>query len=614
MCGIVGSIDHPHDIDLALARLHHRGPDSRGSETRRIAERTVIFGHTRLAIVDLSEAGHQPMTDRSGRWLLTYNGEIYNHRTLRQDLDIAFRGHSDTETLVEHLAAFGIGETVARLNGMFAFAALDQQEAKLYLARDPFGIKPVYYRFPPAGGFAFASEIRALQAANEPSLQIDPDALQSFLTLRFVPSPDTLWQGIHRLPPGHLLEVDLRSMAHRLICYIEPVTERFRGSIDDAVAAYHDLLGQGIERQLMSDVPVGILLSSGIDSAIVAALAKEKGAELPCYTVGFDSGHDESEIPGAEETCRVLGLPFHPVTVRPDDVLPVFDQIVSTLEEPIVSTAPLVMWNLVKRAREDVTVALTGQGSDEPWGGYARYQNEIVRNLLPFPAALGALKAGGALWQRLPEWIGRAVRSLPIKDRAKRFQEAYALFTAEQRAHLTGREDEGRALAALNYWLEWHAPANCTPAENMMRLDTRTCLADDWLLYGDKISMAFSLETRVPILDLDVVRFVESLPLDYRVKLGRTKIVHKLMARRYLPPAIVNRKKMGFPTPFASWSRGRLKEQVAGMLLEELARDGLMHRPTIEKIWRRHLDGSGDFSRQIYALFMLASCRRRFAA
>lgn len=614
MCGIFGSIDHHHDSDLALDKLHHRGPDSHGLETRRIAERAVILGHTRLAIVDLSDAGHQPMSDQDGRWLVTYNGEIYNHQTLRQDLDVDFRGHADTETLVEAIGAFGIEQAVAKLNGMFAFAAVDQRDAKLYLARDPFGIKPVYYRFPPTGGLMFASEIRALQGKNEPCLQIDPESLQSFLTLRFVPSPDTLWQGIHRLPPGHLLEIDLRSMEHRLICYIEPVTERFQGSIDDAVATYHDLLGQGIERQLMSDVPVGILLSSGIDSAIVAALAKEKGAELPCYTVGFDNAHEESEIPGAEETCRVLGLPFHPVTVNPDDVLPVFDQIVSTLEEPIVSTAPLVMWNLVKRAREDVTVALTGQGSDEPWGGYTRYQNELVRNLLPFPGALGALKAGGAMWQRLPEWIGRAMRSLPIKDRARRFQEAYALFTAEQRADLTGRRDDGRALAALNYWLQWHEAANCSPAENMMRLDTRTCLADDWLLYGDKISMAFSLETRVPILDLDVARFVESLPLDYRVKLGRTKIVHKMMAKRYLPPAIVNRKKMGFPTPFTSWSRGRLKDRVAGMLLEELPRDGLMHRPTIEKIWTRHLHGSGDLGRQIYALFMLASCRRRFAA
>jgi asparagine synthase (glutamine-hydrolysing) len=615
MCGIFGSVNHALDPERALALLRHRGPDSQGSERLNAAGQDLLFGHTRLAILDLSAAGHQPMASRDGRWRVTYNGEIYNHLDLRRELEVNWRGHSDTETLVESLAAHGMAAAVARLNGMFAFAAVDLEAGKLYLARDPFGIKPVYYRFMPDRGPVFASEIRALQGADEPSLGIDPDALQSFLTLRFVPSPDTLWQGVHRLPPGHLLEVDLQTMAHRLTCYIEPVIERFQGSIEDAVETYHDLLGQGIERQLLSDVPVGLLLSSGIDSALVAALAKEKGHDLPCYTVGFEAGHEESEMPGAAETCRVLGLPFHPVTVGPEEVIQVIDDIVSTLEEPIVSTAPLVMWHLVKRAREDVTVALTGQGSDEPWGGYARYQNEIVRGLLPFPGSLGALRAGRGLWQgRAPEWVDRALRSLPIADRARRFQEAYALFTAEQRQSLTGRQDDGKALKALNYWLAWHQPANCAPAEDMMRLDTRTCLADDWLLYGDKISMAFSLETRVPILDLEVVRFIESLPLAYRIRLGRTKIVHKMMARRYLPKAIVERKKMGFPTPFASWSRGRLKDRVGGMLLEELPRDGPMEKASIERMWASHLKGKRHLSRQIYALFMLASCRRRFAA
>jgi asparagine synthase (glutamine-hydrolysing) len=233
------------------------------------------------------------MASRDGRWRVTYNGEIYNHLDLRRELEVNWRGHSDTETLVESLAAHGMAAAVARLNGMFAFAAVDLEAGKLYLARDPFGNKPVYYRVMPARGPVFASEIRALQGADEPSLGIDPDALQSFLTLRFVPSPDTLWQGVHRLPPGHLLEVDLQTMAHRLTCYIEPVIERFQGSIEDAVETYHDLLGQGIERQLLSDVPVGLLLSSGIDSALVAALAKEKGHDLPCYTVGFEAGHEE---------------------------------------------------------------------------------------------------------------------------------------------------------------------------------------------------------------------------------------------------------------------------------------------------------------------------------
>ncbi len=614
MCGIVGAVNRSLDMDAALIALGHRGPDSSGETRVDVAGTPVHLGHTRLAILDLSPAGHQPMTSRDGRWTVSYNGEIYNHLDLRRELPGPFRGHSDTETLVEHIAVHGLDRTVRALNGMFAFAALDRASGELHLVRDPFGIKPLYYRTGAPGELVFASEIRALGPHQGERLEFDPVALQTFLTLRFVPSPATIWKGVHRLAAGHVLTMELAGGAMRTAPFIDPVTDHFGGTVDDAVTQYQELLGNAVERQLLSDVPVGMLLSSGIDSSIVAALAAERGHALRCYTVGFGAEHRESELAGAAETCRVLGLPFVPVEVDADAVIDAVTSVVASLEEPIVSTAALVMWHLVRRAREDVTVVLTGQGSDEPWGGYTRYQNEIGRALNPFTPAWRLAGLTKPLWSRAPDSVVRALRSLPVDDRLDRFVGTYELFDADQRATLTGDSSDGAARSSLEYWSHWLAPADCSPAEEMMRIDTRTCLADDWLLYGDKISMATSLETRVPILDLDVVRFVESLPLDMRIRLGRRKIVHKKMAERYLPESIVNRPKMGFPTPFGTWARGPMRDLVGSVLLDELPATGHFRRAALEDVWATHLAGKKDLTRQVYALFVLGSCHRQLAS
>jgi asparagine synthase (glutamine-hydrolysing) len=617
MCGIFGAVTSPAvaiDTEAGLAWLRHRGPDSEGIATEELRGRRVVLGHTRLAILDLSPAGHQPMASHDGRWLLSYNGEAYNHLALRRGMEAKFRGHSDTETLAEHLAAHGLDATLARLDGMFAFAALDRAEGKLHLVRDAFGIKPVYYMLLPQGGIAFASEVRALMALTGLVPAVDSDALQCFLTLRFVPSPRTLWRGIRRLPAGHRLSFDLATGEAKLERYIEPVTERYAEGRGRAVERYHDVLSEAVERQLLSDVPVGVLLSGGIDSALVAALAKEKGRRLPCYTVGFGADHKECEIEDARGTASALDLPFVAVTVSPQDLMATIDQVVDSLEEPIVSTSALAIWHLIGRMRQDVTVALSGQGSDEPWGGYTRYQNEVLRRLLPTPAMAGWVGRAVGGYRRLPEAVQRALRSLPIESPAERFREAYALFTASQRQTLTGRADDGRALGDIDYWLAWIDHTGREPVEAMMSVDARTCLPDDWLLYTDKISMAYALEVRVPILDLEVVRFVESLPRSFRLAPGRRKIVHKMMAARYLPSSIVNRRKKGFPIPFGAWSRAALRSRVEGALLDVLPRTGLFERHAIEALWRRHLMQAQPLDRQIYALFILGCWFERFQA
>jgi asparagine synthase (glutamine-hydrolysing) len=600
VCGIAGLVsDAPFAlrVQAALGALAHRGPDAAASQTLRIGAAHAWLGHTRLSILDLSPAGAQPMKSRDGRWWVSYNGEIYNHLELRRELDGAWRGHSDTETLVEALAAWGLEAVLPRLNGIFAFAALDTVGGKLYLVRDPFGVKPMYYAGH-GGRFAFSSELKALATLVSPRRDLNPAALRAFLTLRFVPSPQTLLEGIRRLPPGHLLERDVASGRETLRCYVRPAQERFGGTLDEAVEAYYALLSQAVKRQLLSDVPVGIFLSGGVDSGLVAALAAEHRGALPSYTVGFGAEHEACELEDAAETASLLGLEHHAVRVSAQDLWEAFEKCVAAVEEPLGTPSILPMWHLAKRAREDVTVVLTGQGSDEPWGGYRRYQGELWRSRIPFPQLL-ALFEPLARHLPLPEFIARALGSIPVADRVQRFAQIYAPFGARLRERLTGSRDPGCAAGSIRYWLDWLGDERLSDTQAMMAIDARLGLADNYLLYGDKISMAHSLEARVPMLDLELVKFIESLPVEYRVSLSGGKIAHKRAAARHLPAAIVRRRKKGFLLPFRTWSRTIWKERVAEILL---GRDAPFNRAAVEDLWREHLSGRRDWSEQIFAL------------
>lgn len=600
MCGVAGFVsDGPLPLggDAALSALAHRGPDAAASQALRVGPAHAWLGHTRLSILDLSPAGAQPMRSRDGRWWVSYNGEIYNHLELRRELDSPWRGHSDTETLVEALAAWGLGAALPRLNGIFAFAALDTVAGKLYLARDPFGVKPMYYA-EQRGQFAFSSELKALATLVSPGRTLNAAALRAFLTMRFVPSPQTLLEGIRRLPPAHVLERDLTSGRETLRCYAPPAQERFSGTLDAAVEAYYALLSQAVKRQLLSDVPVGIFLSGGVDSGFVAALAAEHRGALPSYTVGFGAEHEACELEDAAETARLLGLEHHAVRVGAEDLWQAFEKCVAAVEEPLGTPSILPMWHLAKRAGEDVTVVLTGQGSDEPWGGYRRYQAELWRSRIPFPQVLALLEPL-ARHLPLPEFVERALASIPLADRVQRFAQIYAPFAPRLRERLTGSADPGCAAGSIRYWLDWLGDEGLPDTQAMMAIDARMGLADNYLLYGDKISMAHSLEARVPMLDIELVRFIESLPVEYRVSFAGGKIAHKRAAERHLPAAIVGRRKKGFLIPFRTWSRTIWKDRVAAILLE---RESPFSRRAIEELWREHLGGRRDWSEQLFAL------------
>ena len=610
MCGILGTIGQaPFEAarGRALADLHHRGPDSAGQILLQYQGKDIWLGHTRLAILDLSEAGHQPMHSHDGRWYVTFNGEIYNHADLRHDLNVNWRGHSDTETLVEALAVWGITKTLARLNGMFAFAAVDLQSGKAYFARDPFGIKPLYYT-QSAQSLSCASEIRVLSDLGGSRFSVDRDALQTFLSLRYVPSPHTLLDGVKRVPPGHCLHIDIPSMATRMQSYVQPQTRRFSGSLDDAVDQYHELMGKAVGRNMLSDVPVGVLLSGGIDSAYVAALAARLSKDTPCFSVGFGPGFAECELEDAAHSAKLLGLKMYPMRVTHDDLWGVFESSIASIEEPLGTTSVLPMWALSKYAREQVKVVLTGQGSDEPWGGYRRYQGELWRDV-PMVSLMARLAAPVmARLPGVPDHVARAVDSLPVADIGARFEREYGLFSSAQRETLTGRADCGGAVDSIRYWLDWSAgQTDIDGAQRMMTIDSRMGLADDLLLYGDKISMAHSLEARVPMLDVELVRFIESLPRNYRVTLRQGKIAHKLASRKYLPHDIVYRKKKGFRMPFSHWIRHDWRERTSAVLFQDGAPHlNWMGKAGIQRIWDEHQHGRRDWGRQLFALLAFA--------
>ena len=611
MCGIFGT-NRPiceAQVSRVMALLKHRGPDSNGVEVISTGQLpgSLTFLHTRLAIQDLSSSGHQPMVSSDRRWWITFNGEIYNHNELRRRLNVSFAGSSDTETLVEYIAAFGVDQAIQDINGIYAFGVFDVETSRLYLVRDPFGIKPLYYHFS-RGTLLFASEIRPIVECMEGgTLALNTGALDTFLALRYVPSPDTLLSDVWRLQPGHKATIDLKRSSLSISSAVQSTKSRFSGSIEDARAGYRDVLGRAVERQLISDVPVGVLLSGGIDSAVIAAMAREHTDALTSFTVGFGAEYEECEIADAVETARILQIPHEQVTIEPRSMIDTLAEVVASVEEPLGTTSIMPMWYLTRLARKKATVVLAGQGNDEPWGGYRRYQIELLLQRLPLlkSAIFRPLGKFAALVR--DDGYRRGLGCLGIANDVDRFSAAYALFSADE-LRLLGRPPKDSPVKAISYWLDQLSNgADVSAAERMMRIDTRMNLADDLLLYGDKVSMAHALEVRVPMLDPDVVAFVESLPLKYKASLRQTKIVHRQMAESYLPTDIINRPKKGFQVPFGLWCKTIWRDYIQeNLLAPELAISGVLDNAGLKEIYHRHETGRFDYSRQLFALLTLS--------
>jgi asparagine synthase (glutamine-hydrolysing) len=614
MCGIAGQFDFERGAPVDAARLlamtqtlTHRGPDDQGTYIS--GSGSLGLGFRRLAILDLSPAGHQPMADPRGRVWIVFNGEIYNFQDVRRELEglgHVFRSQTDTEVIV--LGYVQWGEAVlGKLNGMFGLAIWDELQQRLIVARDAMGIKPVYYSVD-RGVLTFGSEIRAVLAGIDRGAEMDPVALSLFLRYRYTPAPLTAFAGVRKLAPGEMLVVQRGELRTRRWYEFVPTLFDRQPTDDEAAETLLELYRGAVKRHLISDVPVGLLLSGGIDSGLLLGLMSECGKDWPTYTVGYGSSYRDDELEDAAETARYYGARNTAVRLDRKAFEEALPRIVDAMEEPIASSSIVPMYFVCQRARQDVTVALIGQGPDELLGGYTRHLGVAygaawrglpgpVRALLS--AAANALPRGDAL--------KRGVRSLGVHDRLERYRDVFSILPRAGIESLfrPGVLPAGASDGVVDLW-NVHRPAidGLDELGGLQLLEMRSSLPDELLMYADKISMAHSLEARVPFLDRQVVEYVQRLGPQFKVRNGQRKWLHRKVCRQYLPASIIRRKKRGFAVNVVDdWFRGSVKGQMSNYLL---ARDALifnhLNPASVEKLHAEHLSGQKDNHKILFSL------------
>lgn len=642
MCGLTGGWS-PADfaaLDAALpamsGALRHRGPDAGGSWTD--PEAGIALGHRRLAILDLSPAGQQPMRSASGRWVIAFNGEIYNHLELRGALQAgglapAWRGHSDTETLLAGFEAWGVAGTVKRATGMFAFAVWDRAQRELTLARDRMGEKPLYYGWQGSGEracFLFGSELSALKRHPVFCAPIDRGALALYMRHGYVPAPYSIHAGIHKLEPGQLLRVSARQREPQLERYwsLEQVAaagqaDPFAGSDTEAEDALEGLLRVAIGRQMLSDVPLGAFLSGGIDSSTVVALMQAQSTvPVRTFSIGFhEAGYNEAEH--AKAVATHLGTAHTELYVRPEQALEVIPRLPSMYSEPFADSSQIPTHLVSALARRDVTVALSGDAGDELFGGYKRYvlANRLWGGLSRIPAPLRRLVATGMRAPSVDAWnlglrplkalLPGAVRVANMGDKIHKAAGILDMPTQEQLyLGLVSHWPNGVVLGAEPHPTALDVPmpalAGLDGIQRMMAVDAVTYLPDDILTKVDRAAMAVSLETRVPFLDHAVVEFAWRLPLVMKRRKGRGKWLLRQVLHRHVPPALLARPKMGFSVPIDAWLRGPLRHWAEALLDETtLRQQGLLNPEPIRARWREHLSGKRNWQHHLWDVLML---------
>ena len=582
--------------------LGHRGPDGEGVW----AEGGVGLGHRRLAIIDPA-TGAQPMVSSCGRYVISYNGELYNYRELKRQLAAEYRFYtsSDTEVLLAAFAKWGTA-CFEKLNGIFGVAVYDRAERLLYLARDVFGVKPLYHA-QCGGAFYFASEMKALLLAEPGLARLSRAGLAAALEWRYFPAPLTPFEGIAKMRPGHYLTVGPNGET-REERYAPPPAAPWDGGRAEALERLHRLTDDAVRRQMVADVPVGVLLSGGVDSALVASFAVEYASEkMTAFTVGFEGDFGKNELTAAAQTAAMLGLAHEAVTVAPRDFMGLMERLVWHLEEPTATTSAVPLFLLSERIARTRKVVLSGQGADELWGGYPRHLAESLRGraawLPPFvPGLIAALPIG--------EKLRKAAAMAAEPDDEARYCGMRWLFPPEDRMALTGSAGSYREHLSP-YRAEL---AGKDPLSKALYWDARTQLPDDLLLYTDKAAMAHGLEVRVPLLDTELASFAESLPPSFKVAGLRRKVLLKQLAERRLPPAIARRKKIGFETPVEEWFRHELSGPLRETLCGPNARlRDVVDGKAVEQMVARHLAGRGDNSRRLFMLFSLELWLRRFS-
>lgn len=637
MCGLTGfwHAEAGHDglsrVATAMAtRIAHRGPDDHGVWVDEAAG--IALAHRRLSIVDLSAAGHQPMLSASGRYVLAYNGEVYNHLDLRRELHAAgtappWRGHSDTETLLACIEAWGVEATLKRSVGMFAFALWDRHARTLVLARDRAGEKPLYYGWQ-GDVLLFGSELKALRAHPAFDAAVDRGALALLLRHNYIPAPYSIHQGIAKLPPGTWLTLRQgeRDAAPRAYWSLAEVGERgmadpFAGSDAEAVDDLARLMGKAVAGQQVADVPLGALLSGGIDSSLVTALMQAQGrGRVRTFTIGFDeTAYDEATH--ARAVADHLGTEHTELRLSASDALGLIPRLPSMYDEPFADSSQLPTHLVMQLARQHVTVALSGDAGDEFFGGYNRYflGPRAWRRIGWMPAPLR--HAVGAALTALPAHTLNALAG-PLARRLGVAQPG-------DKAHKLGRrlakvsDMDDLFVSLVKEWpnaegmvVDGDIPPNLLdirsawptledPVARMMALDGLTYLPDDILVKVDRAAMAVSLETRAPFLDRDVMEFAWRLPMHMKLRDGKGKWILRQLLDRHVPRALIDRPKMGFGIPLDQWLRGPLREWAGDLLAEDrLRREGYLRPEAITRTWQAHQRGEGSFGYRLWSVLM----------
>ena len=619
MCGFAGFLAFDGaEIDAGtLARaadtLAHRGPDDAGFHR----EPGLGFAFRRLSIVDLA-GGHQPMCNEEGTVWIVYNGEIYNHADLRPELED--RGHryhtrSDTESIVHAYDEWG-DACVERLRGMFSFALWDRPRRRLLLARDRLGIKPLYWTETPRG-LAFASEIKALLAFEGIPRDVDVDALREYLSLRYTCAPRTMFKGIGKLPPGHMMSVEegrRREPRRYWDLRFEP-----KAALTDqeALAEIEERVTQSVRLRLMSDVPLGALLSGGVDSSVVVAtMTKLMGRPVETFSVGFDEPGQWDERRYARAVAAHCRSNHHEIVVDASRLRDELPRMAWHQDEPVSEPAAIPTYLVSRLAREHVTVVLTGEGGDETFAGYPKYAADPwARRAATWPGPLRSLL--GLAAARLPFGMRRlqvVERSARYRDDAARFAAWFAAFPGDEHDRLlapglvNGRDPGASAFAAALGRSSARAPL-----DRMLHADTLLWLPDDLLMKMDKMSMAASIEARVPLLDHPLVEWAACLPDRLKIQGMDGKVLLKRLARRLVPPHVVDRPKVGFQVPLSPWFRGPLRELLTDTLLSPASLGRGYYRPdALRRVVADHLEGRRDRARELWTLLSLELWHRTF--
>lgn len=600
MCGILGTVNKSFEKSI-LKLISHRGPDDSDIINLQNDNNKISLGHVRLSIQDLSFAGHQPMYSNCNKFIIIFNGEIYNHLELRKKLShINWNGHSDTETIVNYIATFGI-KSIKDFNGIFGLAIYDITNAKLYIARDRYGIKPVYY-YQKDNELIFSSEIRPIKELIKSN--IDKTNLSILLKLRYNPAPSTLYDNIQKLRAGHIIEYDTKNNNFSISAFINPISINKELSFKLALKKYGELFEQAIKRQLLADVEVGVLLSGGIDSALVAYYAQKYSHKpIKTFTIGFSENDDSDETIEARETAKILGTEHYEIKISNDQFEDIFKKCIDIVEEPLGTTSIIPMYYLNQLvANHGIKVVLTGQGADEPLGGYVRYRGEMMYGKI-YPFLVNLLKPMSRFIKN--ESIYRALNSLGEKNTIKRWELIYSLFNDDEIERLIKvNEKKNEELIKYFYMLLKNQNKDTTSA--MMSNDIRMNLCDDLLLYTDKISMNFSIEARVPILDNDLIDFTESLPLSYKINGKEGKYIHKKFAESVLPKEIIYRKKKGFKSPTEKWFKGEKGIKYKNMLTNDDSKFAdFFNTKEIGKIFDIHIKGERNMEKQLFILISI---------